>query len=313
MGNDRIIRLGTRGSLLARTQSGMVADDLRRLHPNVRVELVIIKTSGDQFADRPLADVGGKGLFTKELELALLANQIDLAVHSMKDVPVTMPLVPTGDLVIAAVPARKDPRDVLISTRFKELNQLPVAARIGTGSTRRRCQLLQAVPGIVIEPLRGNVDTRLEKAKSGSLDGIVLAMAGLLRLGKFDPNWMNPLPLTQMLPAAGQGALALQCRVADDRTRGLVSALDDPDANQATTAERAVVANLNGDCHSPIAALAILTGNRITLHAAVGGRDGNPPVIRAAAAADRKDALKAVESVCTRLREQGAEALLAGK
>ncbi|HTW95872.1 MAG TPA: hydroxymethylbilane synthase [Tepidisphaeraceae bacterium] len=312
MAKRQTIRLGTRGSLLARSQSGMIADDLRRLHADLNVELVLIKTSGDQFSDRPLSEAGGKGLFTKELELALLAGQIDMAVHSLKDVPVTMPLVPTTDLIIAAVPIRQDPRDVLASPKYRSLGELPSGARIGTGSTRRRCQLLHAYPGMFVQPLRGNVDTRLEKARSASLDGVILAMAGLVRCGKFDAAWMTPLPLDSMLPAAGQGALALQCRTADTGVRELLAPLDDPKTHEAVLAERGVVQSLNGDCHSPIAALATISGNDLTLHAAVGWRDGNPPVIRASAAGHQSDSARIVQAVCDQLKKQGAEQLLAG-
>jgi len=312
MEKTQTIRLGTRGSLLARTQSGLIADELRRFHPHLNVELVIIKTSGDQFADRPLADAGGKGLFTKELELALLDGQIDMAVHSFKDVPVTMPLAPTADLVIAAVPRREDVRDVLASVKYKSLAQLPAGARIGTGSTRRRCQLLHAFPKLIVEPLRGNVDTRLEKARSTSLDGVILAMAGLLRCGKFDAAWMTPLQVAQMLPAAGQGALALQCRADNTAVRKLLAALDDPPTHEAVLAERAVVAHLNGDCHSPIGALAQISGDDMTLVAAVGARDGNPPVIRAGGCGPRSEAMGIASGVCTVLKQQGADKLLAG-
>jgi hydroxymethylbilane synthase len=309
MNDPAVLRLGTRGSLLARTQSEGIAQDLRRLHPGSRVELVIIKTSGDRLIDRSLADSGGKGLFTKELELALLAGEIDLAVHSMKDVPVTMPLVDTDDLIITAVPRREDARDVLVGARGKPLS---ANMKIGTGSFRRRCQLLQACPGLIVEPLRGNVDTRLEKVRAGAMDAIVLAMAGLLRLGKFDPAWMKPLDTAVMLPAAGQGALALQCKRADARVRHLLEAIDDADTAAATTAERAVVARLNGDCHSPIAAYAAFSADQVTIEAAVGGRDGNPPVIRAKARASRAEIGQAVRMVCDDLLSQGAEALLAG-
>src|SRR3954469_3456163 len=181
MSEPHQLRLGTRGSLLARSQSQMIADELMRLHPGLRVELIIIKTSGDQVQDKPLADIGGKGLFTKELEQALLDRHVDFAVHSFKDVPVTMPLVDQADLIIAAVPKREVPFDALISLKAKSIADLPQGAKIGTGSLRRRAQLLELRPDLVIENIRGNVDTRVRKMKSGEFDAVILAVAGLRR------------------------------------------------------------------------------------------------------------------------------------
>src|SRR5687768_18563534 len=169
---DPTLRLGTRGSLLARTQSMLVADALERAHLGLKIEMHIVKTTGDQITDRPLHEAGGKGLFTKELEQALLAGEIDFAVHSYKDVPVTMPLVDQADLVIAAVPTREDPRDVLVSRKAKRLADLPPGARVGTGSLRRACQIVHARPDVVIEPVRGNIDTRLRKLTEGHYDAI---------------------------------------------------------------------------------------------------------------------------------------------
>lgn len=300
-----LIRLGTRGSLLARTQSGRVAQALKNAHAQVEVELITIATSGDRFSQGSLADLGGKGLFTKELELALLAGQIDLAVHSLKDVPVTMPLVDQTDLIIAALPAREDPRDVLISRMARSLAELPPRSRIGTSSLRRRCQVLQVRPDLQIVPLRGNVETRLRKLDAGEFDAIVLAMAGLKRIGHFDPEWMHPLETAIMLPAAGQGALALQCRKNDRRIRSLLAAIHDPATAAAVEAERAVVAKLGGDCHSPIAVLANIQDQRLTLQAAVGRRDGNPPVLRATASGNRIESHNIAEEVCEALVRAG--------
>jgi hydroxymethylbilane synthase len=299
MTSSAAIRLGTRGSLLARAQSQWTADALARAHPGLRVELTIISTSGDRLIDRSLADAGGKGLFTKELELALLAGEIDLAVHSLKDVPVTMPLVDQTDLIIAAIPARADPHDVLVSRMAKSLSDLPRGATLGTGSLRRRCQILSERPDLKIDPLRGNIDTRLKKLESGECGGIVLALAGLQRIGRFDAAWMTPLDSSILLPAAGQGALALQCRRSDQRMADLAAALDDGDSRLAVTAERAVVAALNGDCRSAMACLAILMGDDLTLTAALGGADGEPPVARASKIVPRGQWKAAVESVCS--------------
>ena len=275
MSSTDLLRLGTRGSLLARTQSRATADALMRLHPDLRVELKIIQTSGDKFTDRPLAEAGGKGLFTKEIELALLANEVDFAVHSLKDVPVTMPLVDQADLVIAAIPVREDPRDVLVSRQAKSLTDLPAGAIVGTGSERRRCQILAARPDLKVAPLRGNIDTRLRKLEQGDYAAIILALAGVNRLGRFDSALMTPIEADVLMPAAGQGALALQCRRGDARTVRFLAAMDDPATRDAVNTERAVVQYLNGDCHSAIAALAQINNGQLRLHAAYGKPDGS--------------------------------------
>lgn len=306
------LRLGTRGSLLARTQSMLVADALERAHPGLKVEMRIVKTTGDVITDRPLHEAGGKGLFTKELEQALLAGEIDFAVHSYKDVPVTMPLVDQADLVVAAVPARADPRDVFASRKGRRLQDLPRGARVGTGSLRRRCQILARRPDLRIEPIRGNIDTRLKKLHDGQYDAVVLALAGLKRTRLFDESFMLALPPEQLLPAPGQGALALQCRRDAIETAALLGALDDPTTAACVAAEREIVRKLEGDCHSPIAALATIEAGQITLRSAVGGRGGELPVISASGVAARGEPEAAVGQVFQSLLEQGAQALLAG-
>jgi len=279
------LRLGTRGSMLARTQSQWVANALEKAHGNLRVELVIIQTSGDKFTDRPLYEAGGKGLFTKELEQALLRHEVDFAVHSFKDVPVTMPLVDTADLVIGASPFREDPRDVLVCGSASAprlaatVADLPPGAVVGTGSLRRKCQLLHLRPDLVIQPLRGNIDTRLRKAAGGEYDAVVLAMAGLKRGGLFDESFMTPLDAATFIPAAGQGALALESRRGDAATMDVLRLLHDPRTMACVELERALVSRLGGDCHSPIAAHATISGSAFTLRAALGQRDGNPPVV----------------------------------
>jgi hydroxymethylbilane synthase len=282
LSGSNVLRLGTRQSLLARTQSQLVADELMRVYPGLRIELVFVKTTGDRITDKPLHDIGGKGLFTKELEIALLNREIDFAVHSFKDVPVTMPLVAeaTTKLVIAAVPKREDPRDVAVM-RDPSRGAFFPGARFGTSSLRRRCQILERCPDARIEPLRGNVDTRLRKVRDGELDVAILALAGLKRISAFDPSLMQVLPLEQVLPAAAQGALALQCRADDDFTRAILSTLNDSVTAQCVAAERAVVLALNGDCHSPIAALATFDDDTFLLRAAVGQHGGQPPIARA--------------------------------
>src|SRR5688572_21008652 len=300
--SDNIVRLGTRGSLLARAQSQLIANELQRVHPGLRVELVTITTTGDRVMDRPLHELGGKGLFTKEIEQALLAGEIDFAVHSFKDVPVTMPLVDTSALVVAAVPKREDPRDALVSHKAARLEDLPRGARVGTGSLRRRCQVLHLRPDLVIEPIRGNIDTRLRKLRDGEFDAIVLATAGLIRAGMYEPGLMNPIGPESVLCAAGQGALALQCRRDDAGTRRLLSALNDPDTELSVRAERGIVLGLHGDCHSPIAAHATVERNSLVLQAAVGGRDGTPPVVRAAARGAAPDSQDTVDEVLRTLK-----------
>ncbi len=305
-----VLRLGTRGSLLARSQSQLVANMLAQMHAGLSVELVVISTSGDQIADRPLHEVGGKGLFVKELEQALLAGQIDLAVHSFKDVPVTMPLVEQEDLIVAAVPAREDPSDVLVSLEARSIDQIKKGARVGTGSLRRRCQLLDLRPDLEIVPIRGNIDTRIRKLREGQFDAIILAAAGLARGGLFDPAIMTPIEIENCVPAAGQGALAIQCRASDERTCGLIEPLNDSNTFDCVAAERALVQLLRGDCLSPIGALATVEGDEIILKAAVGARAGEPPVLRAIATSGDPDG---VAQECFHiLAQQHVEALLHG-
>ncbi len=281
---SQTLRLGTRGSLLARTQSQLVADAIEKANPSVHVELVILKTTGDQVQDKPLAELGGKGLFTKELELALLNNEIDLAVHSYKDVPVTMPLVDQSGLVIACVPLREDARDVLACRAgAMGILDLPHGARVGTGSLRRRCQLLDLRPDLRIEPIRGNIDTRLRKMREGAYDAVVLAYAGLKRAGLFDSDVMSIVPTDQITPAPGQGALAIQTRRSDDTTRARLTGLNDESSARCVAIERKIVAILEGDCHSPIAAHARFREAKIELVCAVGATGGALPVKRSTA------------------------------
>jgi hydroxymethylbilane synthase len=297
--------------MLAQAQSRIVAAHLEKLHPGVKVELVIVTTSGDVIADRPLHEFGGKGLFTKELEQALLAAKVDFAVHSFKDVPVTMPLVDQSNLVIASVPKREDPRDLLVCEKATSLAELPSGARIGTGSLRRRSQILAARPDLTVEPIRGNIDTRVRKLQSGAYDAVILAAAGTRRAGIFDSHLMHPLDFADLLPSPGQGALALQCRGDDTETRQLLGAMSDPVTQTCVTAERELVRLLNGDCHSPIAALAVADDSgKLTFLARVGARDGNPPVISATGSGTSP--IDLANQVFQQLLAQGAPALLHG-
>ena len=291
-------------------QSQSIVDALKSRHPGLAIELVLIQTTGDRITDKPLHDAGGKGLFTKEIEQALLAGEIDIAVHSYKDVPVTMPLVDQAKLLVAAVPPREDPRDVLISAQAHQILELSQSARVGTGSLRRRCQILALRPDLDVEHIRGNIDTRLRKLSEREYDAILLALAGLRRSGLFNPADMTPIEPDQMLPAAGQGALALQCRRDDARTRQLLLSLHSPTDAACVDLERAVVAALGGDCHSPIAALATLTGDELRLRVAVGARDGAPPVIHAEARGQFENPTRVLETVVASLDRQGAEKLL---
>jgi hydroxymethylbilane synthase len=307
-----ILRLGTRGSMLAKTQSGMVAAALERAHPGLRVELIVFKTSGDQITEKPLHEFGGKGLFTKELEQALLDKQVDFAVHSFKDMPTTLPLVEQTNLIVAAVPMREDPRDLLVAARPMTIADLPHGAKVGTGSLRRRCQLLAARPDLQIEPIRGNIDTRLRKQREGQYDAVVLAMAGIRRAGLFDPATMQPIDPAILLPAPGQGALALQCRRDDMPTRELLAALSDAETAACVEAERALVALLDGDCLSPIAALAEVRGGELLLECAVGGRGGAPPLLLAQGRGPVSDPPAAARKAFDGLAGEGVMTLLHG-
>lgn len=263
------IKIGTRGSALALAQANWVAAQISGRHPACRVELVIIKTTGDKIQDVPLAQIGGKGLFIKEIEEALLAGQVDLAVHSLKDMPAE---VPEG-LILGAVPPREDCRDAFISSRYANLAEIPAGGRVGTGSLRRRVQLLHRRPDLEVVPLRGNVDTRLKKMETLGLDALILAAAGLNRLG-LAHIYRGCLAESDMLPAVGQGALGLEVRAADHDLRELVAFLDDPLTHSAVTAERAFLARLEGGCVVPVAALGRVEGDSLVLSALISDLEG---------------------------------------
>lgn len=258
----------TRPSALARWQTGHVIHLLKSTHPNLECEERIITTNGDRVVDRPLPEIGGKGLFTSELEAALLAGEVQVAVHSLKDLPVD----DSPGIIIAAIPLREAAFDVLVSNHGT-LDQLPHAARVGTCSVRRTAQLLAHRPDLTILPLRGNVDTRLRKLKAGEYDAIVLAYAGLVRLG-LDSNIAETFSLDVMLPAPGQGALAIQCRADDEVTRGLLASVHDSPTADAVLTERSFLSALGGGCSLPIAAYAEKTNDQIILTGAVISPDG---------------------------------------
>jgi hydroxymethylbilane synthase len=249
--NHATLVIGTRGSALARWQTDWVIDQLRMAWPALACETKLFHTSGDKTLDKPLPEIGGKGLFTAELETALRSGEIDLAVHSLKDLPIDA----APGLILGAICRREDAHDVLISRSYHTLTALPQGARIGTSSLRRAAQLLAARPDLILLPLRGNVDTRIRKAMQGEYDAIVLAAAGVLRLG-FASHIAEYLTFDVMLPAPGQGAMAVQCRSADHATIDLLAPIDDGAARSAVTAERAFLSGLGGGCSAPIAAFA---------------------------------------------------------
>ncbi len=297
------VRIGTRGSPLALRQAELVAEALRLAWPGLVVELVPIRTSGDKLANASLATVGGKGLFVKEIEEALLGRRVDLGVHSLKDLPAG---VPPG-LVLAAFPEREDPRDVLVSAGGLTLRGLPVGARVGTGSLRRRLQLLEGRPDLVVEPIRGNVATRLRKLREGAYDAVVLAAAGLRRLG-LAPSGAVVLALDEMLPAVGQGTLGVQAREDDHETRRRVGVLDHAQTRAASLAERAFLAAVGGTCTTPVAAYARVEGGVLRLRAFLATPDGSRVLRDARSSAGAPDELG--RTVAESMLGRGADEIL---
>jgi len=299
-----LLRIATRRSPLALWQAEHVATLLRGAHTGLDVELKPMLTQGDRIQDRSLAAIGGKGLFIKELEVALDERRADIAVHSMKDVPAEMP----QGFLIAAYLERADPRDALLCRRGSTLSDLPAGAKLGTSSLRRRAQILAARPDLSVEPLRGNVDTRLSRLENGAMDAIILACAGLVRLG-LEARITARLPPGTMLPAVGQGAIGVECRSDDTRTRALLAALDDAATRTALVAERAFARTLGGSCQSPIAALAHIEENRLTLQGLVAEPDGSR-LLRDGVSGDCARAETLGEQLAQRLLESGAGELL---
>ncbi len=298
------LRIATRKSQLALWQAQHVAMLLRQAHSGLEVELVPMVTQGDRIQDRSLAAIGGKGLFIKELEVALEEQRADMAVHSMKDLPGDLP----AGLIIAAVLARADARDALVSAKASDLEGLPRGARVGTSSLRRQAQLLAARPDLRIEALRGNVDTRLRRHDAGEMDAIVLACAGLTRLG-LESRITARLDPKLCLPAVAQGVIGIECRAADERTLGLVSVLNHHDTRVAMEAERAFAHRLGGSCQSPIAAHATLEGRRLTLEGLVAEPDGSR-LLRDRACGGAADPAGLGLLLAERILAAGADALL---
>jgi hydroxymethylbilane synthase len=301
---SRPLRLGTRGSALAVAQTKAVAAALRAAHPGLVVAIETIRTTADRRPDAPFEALPGVGFFVKELEVALLEERIDVAVHSMKDLPTTV----TPGLAVCAVPPREDPRDVLVARGGRSLAELPRGARVGTSSPRREAFLRAHRPDLVVVPLRGNVETRLRRVEDGEVDAVCLAGAGLRRLGLPDrvAEW---LPFEIMLPAPGQGALAIQVRAGDEEVRRMAAAVGDPASQRAVDAERAFLARLEGGCRLPAGAYADQHGDGLRLRAAVAAPDGRQ-VIRGERQGPADEAEAIGRGLADWLLEQGADALV---
>ena len=301
----KTIRIVTRKSPLAMWQAEHVRDQLLNIHNSLNVELIGIKTQGDKILDSPLAKIGGKGLFVKELEVALLEERADIAVHSMKDVTVDMP----EGLDLPIILEREDPRDVLIANKpVTSIADLPKNARVGTSSLRRQCQIKNLRPDLKILDLRGNVGTRLGKLENDEYDAIILAAAGVIRLGLED-KISHYIESDTLLPAIGQGAIGIQCRTGDESTLSLISVLDHKDTHTRILAERAVNRRLFGGCQVPIAGFSELSDDQILIRALVGEVDGSQ-IIRGEISGHRDDAEKLGISLAEDLLARGADRIL---
>ncbi|EPG4006710.1 hydroxymethylbilane synthase [Providencia stuartii] len=305
MTSTNIVRIATRKSPLALWQAYFVKEKLEQFHPGLQVELVPMVTKGDIILDTPLAKVGGKGLFVKELELALLEKRADIAVHSMKDVPVEFP----EGLGLVTICEREDPRDAFVSNQYDSLDALPAGSVVGTSSLRRQCQLRELRPDLAIRDLRGNVGTRLSKLDNGEYDAIILAVAGLKRLG-LEARIRTALAPEQSLPAVGQGAVGIECRLDDERTRQLLEKLNDDNTSVCVLAERAMNMRLEGGCQVPIGSYAIWQDGQIWLRALVGAPDGSQ-VIRGERLTTPEQATQAGISLAEELLDKGAREILA--
>ena len=301
---EKIIRIATRQSPLALWQAEHVAERLQQAFPGLKTELVKMVTRGDKILDAPLAKVGGKGLFVKELEQGMIDGIADIAVHSMKDVPVEFP----EGLHLAVILNREDPTDAFVSNRYKSLAELPANARIGTSSLRRQCQIKAQFPNAEILSLRGNVNTRLAKLDADEYDAIILASAGLKRLG-LGERITKGLDSTESLPAIGQGAIGIECRIDDAEIHAYLKVLHDEETSLRVRAERAMNARLNGGCQVPIAGFAEIKGDKLWLRGLVGSPDG-AKIYRAEAEANFEQAEQLGIQVANDLLAQGAEQIL---
>ena len=302
--SSREIRIATRKSALALWQAEYVKARLEAAHPGLRVTLVPMVSRGDKLLDSPLSKIGGKGLFVKELETALLENEADIAVHSMKDVPMDFP----EGLGLFCICEREDPRDAFVSNTFASLDELPAGSIVGTSSLRRQAQLLALRPDLKIHFLRGNVNTRLAKLDAGEYDAIILAAAGLIRLG-FEARIRASISVDDSLPAGGQGAVGIECRTADSEIHALLAPLHHRETALRVTAERALNKHLNGGCQVPIACYALLEDDQLWLRGLVGQPDGGL-LLRAEARAASSDAEALGVRVAEALLAQGADAIL---
>ena len=298
------IIIGTRGSKLALWQADYVEQRLREEYPGLQVTQKRISTKGDRILDVPLAKIGGKGLFTKELEEEMLSGSIDLAVHSLKDMPAKVP----DGLMIAAVTKRLDPGDALVSNRFSSFSELPQGARVGTSSLRRRAQLLCVRPDLTMIDLRGNVNTRLRKLDEGEYDAIVLAVAGLKRLG-FADRIREVLPQTRVLPAVGQGALAIETRADDKETRDMLAFLRDDETICCAEAERSFLARVEGGCQVPVGVYATAEGDDLKVEAVIASLDGRRSY-RGTVNGAKADAAKLGKGLAEKLLNEGGAKIL---
>lgn len=304
--SKQTLRIATRKSPLALWQAHYVKSRLEELHEHLEVELITMVTKGDIILDTPLAKVGGKGLFVKELEVAMLENRADIAVHSMKDVPVDFP----DGLGLAIICEREDPRDAFVSNTYNSIDELPQGATVGTCSLRRQCQISAARPDIKIKELRGNVGTRLQKLDDGQYDAIILAAAGLKRL-KLDARIQSFIEPEASLPAVGQGAVGIECRVNDQRVLDLIQPLNHSDTADRVKAERAMNLALEGGCQVPIGSYCVITqDNQLYLRGLVGKPDGTQ-IIRAEIRGERSQAVEMGEELATELLKAGAQEILA--
>lgn len=301
---QRIIKIATRQSPLALWQAEYVANRLQQAHPGIQTELVKMVTQGDKILDAPLAKIGGKGLFVKELEQGMLDGVADIAVHSMKDVPVDFP----DGLHLAVILPREDPCDAFVSNKYQSLGDLPANAKIGTSSLRRQCQIAEHFPTAQILSLRGNVNTRLAKLDAGDYDAIILAAAGLKRLG-FAARITQQLDTTISLPAIGQGAVGIECRIDDDEINSLLQPLHDRDSTIRVRAERAMNARLKGGCQVPIAGFAELQDGQLYMRGLVGKPDGSI-IYRAERIGSVEDAEEIGRSIADELLASGAGKIL---
>ncbi len=298
------LRIVTRESPLAMWQAQFVRARLQEMHPGLRVGIKTVKTTADRFLHKSLAEMGGKGVFVKELEQALLNDEADLAVHSMKDVTVDLP----AGLAITVIMQREDPRDVLVASRYPSLAELPAGARVGTSSLRRQCQLNAACPGLVLQDIRGNVGSRLQKLDNGTYDALILAAAGMKRLGKEDRISVY-LDVEDMLPAIGQGALGIETRAGDAQVLQFVQPLNHEPTRACVSAERALSRKLYGGCHLPLAAYAEISGEGLSMTALAGYPDGSR-IVKDSIAGAVGQAEQLGQELGERLLQRGAHEIL---